>query len=271
MTEEYAFRPRSQCPLDQDPERKQVPERPRYVLLVSDPERDSKVSLPGQHRGVAQAGLVRSAEVDWAVPDLAHVVDGHQHDRARQGRARRRHPGGAAPARIPVVQRPWVPDKPEVAVAVTVCSTAASSRARLGDRGGGAGHPGGDPARRRSRPRPRSPSPWCSTPTPAPTGRTKWPRGRRVLPGAGTSNSSFTATLNDSPGSGQRLPRPTRARRRTSASPPVRPPRDLLHRRVPDLELGAAVDRARAAGGLAGGHRRRHPRRCRAPSAASWP
>ena len=40
-----------------------MPERPRYVLLVSDPERKTKVSLPGQHRGVAQAGLVRSAEV----------------------------------------------------------------------------------------------------------------------------------------------------------------------------------------------------------------
>ena len=50
---------------------------------------------------------------------------------------------------------------------------------------------------------------------------------------------------------------------------PVRPRRDLLHRRVPDLDLEAAVDRARAAGGLAGGHRGRHPRRRRAPSAAS--
>ena len=41
----------------------------------------------------------------------------------------------------------------------------------------------------------------------------------------------------------------------------VRPWRDLLHRRVPDLELEAAADtdRARAAGGLSGGHRRRHP------------
>ena len=42
--------------------RETVPERPRYVLLVSDPERETKVSLLDQHRGVAQAGLVRSAE-----------------------------------------------------------------------------------------------------------------------------------------------------------------------------------------------------------------
>ena len=44
------------------PVRRTTPERPRYVLLVADPERETEVSLPGQHRGVAQAGLVRSAE-----------------------------------------------------------------------------------------------------------------------------------------------------------------------------------------------------------------
>ena len=59
-----------------------TPERPRYVLLVSDPERETKVSLPGQHRGVAQAGLFRSAEVTNVVmPPTAPVRSrgGHRH------------------------------------------------------------------------------------------------------------------------------------------------------------------------------------------------
>ena len=76
-----------------------------------------------------------------------------------------------------------------------------------------------------------------------------------MLPGAIPSNSSLTATLNVSPGLSPSAP----ARRRLGGVERllhrrVRLRRNLLHRRVADLDLEAAVDRARPVGRLAGGH-----------------
>ena len=121
-----------------------------------------------------------------------------KHEMARQGRVSRRHPGGDWP-------RPAIPHR-----ATVVGSGQAGGGgdgvldrglvpARPGDRGRGAGHPGSDPhggapgrdrghrhrgARRRHL-------------------HQRVGRSRRVDDGAArgsTSNSSFTATLNDSPG-----------------------------------------------------------------------